>query len=131
MMTPRYIIEVNEMLDDLTNFFNDLNSHHMIVGGIAGTPLLKTILDTSTAYTSFDKVLIVEGCTDLVYMKHTNQKIVNHIPWRNLFVDKFDALCLHDPFSLQRTTVNKPVKKYIDTDYMNMYNHCLYSSAQN
>ena len=118
---PMNIVEVDVMLNALIDFFNN-NDTHITVGGICGSPLLRTVLDATTAYTSFDKVLIADGCPDIVYMKKPEHAMVNHIYYRNLMVDKTDSdVFTFDPFSLKRPTVNRPALRYLNDAYLKMY----------
>lgn len=129
---PDNIIEVDDMIELLTNFFNIPSEKFVAVGGMCGSPLLQTVLDCSTTYTSFKNVLIIDGCTDVVYMKQKLDKpmIVNHVPWRNLFVDFIgDDFVPYEPFSLQRRSSNKPIRKIMDTRFLDVYECIVVNNA--
>ena len=125
LMRPMNIVEINEMMDQLVDFFNikfsRCEQHVMTVGGICGSPLLRTILDAATAYTSFDKVLIVDGCVDYVYMQKKDKHIVNHVPYKNLFQDVFTCEEPFDPFNLKKVSTVKAVEKVIDHQFLQAY----------
>lgn len=126
---PTNIVEVDTMLNDLTDFFNSSNQR-IYVGGICGSPLLRTVLDATTTYTKFDRVLVVDGCPDLVYMKDPKHAVANHIYFRNLMVDKTDSdVFTYDPFSIKQPVVNKPAFRYLNIDYMNMYEVLILNNA--
>ena len=89
LLRPMNIIEPNEMMDSIVDFLNLCKEKCITVGGICGSPLLRVVLDACTTYTSFDKVLIVDGCTDFVYMNRNNKtRIPNHVPYKNLFMNR-------------------------------------------
>jgi uncharacterized ubiquitin-like protein YukD len=125
LIRPMNIIEINEMMDQLTDFFNitlsRCDQHIAYVGGICGSPLLKTILDAATAYTSFDKILIVDGCVDYVYMQKKDKHVVNHVPYKNLFQDVFVCEEPYDPFNLKLVSTEKAIEKKVDHQFLQAY----------
>ena len=128
---PMNIIELDDMMEILTDFFNDLGAKSITVGGICGSPLLKIILDTSTAYTGFNRVLIVDGCPDIIYMKKPSECVSNHIYYKNLFryVPDESEIFPNDPFSLKRNVPNYQGLVYMNDRYINQYEVVIVNNA--
>ena len=77
------IVEINEMIDSLEEFF-DSNGHYMCVGGVVGTEIEKFVLDVATEKTDFSRILILNGCQDYVGLLKT--PLTNYRFWSDAFV---------------------------------------------
>ena len=90
------VIEINEMIDYLEDFFNN-SQHEIVVGGIAGTQIEKYVLDAALGITEFHKILVVNGCQDyLGLMKNPMPTVVF---WADLFVNQLvDSLIPRNPW---------------------------------
>ena len=132
LVRPMNIIEPNEMMDMIIDFLNLCKEKYITVGGICGSPLMRIVLDACTTYTSFDKVLVVDGCTDYVYMNRNSKvRIPNHVPYKNLFMNRLsDEFSHYDPFSLRRDVSQKPHCLFLDGSYIDKYDVMVISNAQ-
>lgn len=90
------IVEINEMIDFIDDFFSS-DRHETVVGGIAGTQIEKFVIEGATKNTDFGKVLFVQGCQD--YMFLMKKPIPNMVYWGDLFIDMMvDPLIPRNPW---------------------------------
>lgn len=75
------------MIELLNDYFDSQSTKPMIVGGIIGTNLFQYAIDAATSYTSFEKVLIIEGVQDFIGM-HVNIPYHNHRFYAELFENR-------------------------------------------
>ena len=80
------IIELNEMIDLIDDFYGSADMREMVIGGIAGTPVNKFAVEGCTKYTKFNKILIIEGCQDYIGLMKNPIPNVKH--WTDLFVEE-------------------------------------------
>lgn len=126
-MLHQNIVELYQMMDLLTDFYNDLTRKSIIVGGCIGTQILKYALDCTTAFCPFKKVLVVDGCNDYV-LSTLNKPITNYLFYLDLFAETIvDGIIPYDPFKPAimnpqhefGTFVDKPLLQYYDCMIIN------------
>ena len=90
------IIEINEMIDYLDDFFKS-DKHETVVGGIAGTQIEKYVLESAMNVHNFDKIMVINGCQDYIGLMKT--QLPNVVYWGDLFVEQIvDPLIPTDPW---------------------------------
>ena len=90
------VIEINEMIDALEEFFNS-SGHEFFVGGIAGAEIEKYVLEAATQVTDFSKILILNGCQD--YIGLMKKPLPNYVFWGDIFTEQIsDTLEPNDPW---------------------------------
>ena len=91
------IIELNQMIDLIDDFYSSADMKEMLIGGIAGTPINKLAIEGCTKYTKFEKILIIEGCQDYIGLLKNPISNVKH--WSDLFVEEIiPPLVPYDPW---------------------------------
>lgn len=102
------IYEINQMIDYLDEFFKG-SQKETIVGGIAGTQIEKFVLDSALQTTTFNKILVVNGCQDYIgIMKKPMQNVVF---WGDLFMEVIvDPLMPIDPW---KPKIFNPQEEYV------------------
>jgi hypothetical protein len=122
------VIELNQMLDMLTDFFNSMHQRQITVGGCVGTTIIKDVLDTATAFCQFEKILVIEGCND--YVMSTKIPIVNYIYYADLFAEVIcDGIIPWDPFKPAIMNPKHEYRKYVDTVVLGYYDAIVISNA--
>lgn len=113
------IYEINQMIDHLDDFFK--NSHkETIVGGIAGTQIERFTLDAALQTTSFDKILVVNGCQD--YIGLMKKPMQNVMFWGDLFIEQIvDPLIPVDPWKPKIFNPREEYIRRINTQILSMY----------
>ena len=67
------IIEVDQMIDYIDDFFNRADAKVLNVGGSCGTSIFRHVIDSATNRSAFCNILVLDGCQDLVGL---NKKVV-------------------------------------------------------
>lgn len=102
------IYEINQMIDYLDEFFKG-SQKETIVGGIAGTQIEKFVLDSALQTTTFNKILVVNGCQD--YIGIMKKPMPNVVFWGDLFMEVIvDPLIPVDPW---KPRIFNPREEYV------------------
>lgn len=123
------VIEINEMIDLLEEFFNNSNDSDMeIVGGIAGSPIFKIVTDAALTRYKFERILIVTGCQDYVGI---TKDVLNYVFYADLFMDVMcDPITPYDPF---KPSILNPKPEYhcrLKMSLLNNYDCIIIDQAQ-
>ena len=128
-MIQQNILELYQMIDTITDFFHDITHQTLTVGGCVGTQLLKYVLDCTTAYCPFKKVLVIDGCNDHV-LSTLNKPIVNYLYYLDLFAETFvDGLIPYDPFKPAIMNPKPEYHKFVDTTLLQYYECVIINNA--
>lgn len=131
-LRPTNIYEPDVIMDMLVDFFHSVDVKVIEVGGICGSPLLRTVLDTSTVYCRFEDILIVDGCPDIIYMKKAEQNVANHIYYKNLFTYKpiaGDEVFPFDPYCLKRRPKTEEYHIVMNNKFIDKYSLLIINNA--
>lgn len=83
------IIEINQMIDYIDDFVNNGKSQdRTIIGGIAGTNLCRSAIESVMSIYDINKLCIIEGCQD--YIGLDKEPIINHLFYGDIF---YDVMC--------------------------------------
>lgn len=122
------IVSLDEMIDILTDFFNTLVDRRLVVGGCAGTTILKDVLDCATSYCEFKHLLVLDGCSDNVVSM--DKPICNYMYYADLFAEVIvDPVAPFDPF---KPTILNPKTEYhkvVDTVLLGYYDCIVINNA--
>lgn len=128
-MFEQNVVEIYQMIDILTDFFNDMTKQTITVGGCVGTHLLQDALDCATVYCPFKKVLVVDGCMDYV-LSTLNKPIVNYLYYMDIFAEcMVDGILPHDPFQPKILRPAREYRKYVDTTLFRYYECLIINNA--
>jgi hypothetical protein len=122
------VVGMDQMLDLLTDFFNTLIDRRLVVGGCAGTTILKDVMDTATAYCEFKKILVLDGCCDNVVSM--TKPIINYMYYADLFAETIvDSIHPFDPFKPTIMNPSTEYRKVVDTTLMSYYECIIINNA--
>ena len=128
-MLEHNILEIYQMTDLLTDFFNTANRRILTVGGCIGTQLLYDVLDCATAYCPFKKILILEGCQDYV-LSVGKKPLPNYLYYLDLFVDTIvDGILPNDPFRVKFGPTKLEFQTVIDGMLLRYYDLVIIHNA--
>lgn len=60
------IMELNEFIDSLNDFIDNVSERKYYIGGIVGTNVFKITIDCVLAKTNFENICVIEGCQDYI-----------------------------------------------------------------
>ena len=81
------IIEINEMIDLLEDFFSKRCERPLIVGGMVGCHLQNYVLDAALKEYPLERILYVQGCQDYIDLlnKRAERKIDQYVYYADLY----------------------------------------------
>lgn len=122
------IIELNEMIDMLSNFFHNTSHRMLMIGGIVGSHPLSHVLDVVTEQLNFDNVLILDGCADFAYIP--KKFIGNYLPYQYMFADMYvPNVSQPVPFGVSLWKQSIPTVRTINQQKMNQYEVVIVNNA--
>ena len=114
------ILELNEMIDLIDDFYSSADMKEMVVGGIAGTPINKFVIEGCTKYTKFEKILVIEGCQDYIGLLKNPISNVKH--WSDLFVEEIvPPLTPYDPWTPRMFNEKPAYVNRLNADIISKY----------
>ena len=122
------VIELNEMIDLLNRFFHYSSEKHLVIGGIVGSHPLTYVLDTVTGFTTFDNVLILEGCADFAYIP--KQFMNNYIPYQYILEDAYvEDINPPQPFVFDLWEKKLPTMKRVNRNFIKSFDVVIVNNA--
>lgn len=106
------IIEVDQMIDYIDDFFNRADAKVLNVGGSCGTSIFRHVIDSATNRSAFCNILVLDGCQDLVGL---NKKVDNY-KW---YADILNSIIV-DPIVEPDPTSS--IWSRVPTEYRNIFN---------
>lgn len=122
------VIEINEMIDKLEEFFNNISENNLVVGGVAGTAIEKMVVESALRKNNFTRILLLECCQD--YLGLTNKSIPNHKYFWDLFYDIIiESAFENDPFKPR--VLNHPIERdiVVNEEELQSYDVIIISNA--
>ena len=122
------VVGLDEMIEILTDFFNTLVDRRLVVGGCAGTTILKDVLDCATAYCEFKHILVLDGCCDNVVSME--KPIYNYMYYTDLFAETIvDPIAPFDPFKPTIMNPKTEYRKMVDMVLLGYYDCIVINNA--
>ena len=131
----RNIIEINEMIDSLDDYFSDtINAPTTpkIVGGMIGTTLVNDVLNAALAHYDLENILFIQGCQDYIdLLNDKNCKVYNqYIYYADLITEiPTDSIVPYSPFKPNFLQPKQEYSKNINYQLLQHYSVIIINDA--
>lgn len=123
----RNIIEINEMIDLLDDYFSDVITTTLtaprFVGGMVGTTLVNDTLNAALAHYNLEQILFIQGCQDFIeLLNEKNCKVYNqYVYYADLFTESpVDSVVQFSPFVPK---IMQPKPEYVKNINFHLLQH--------